>query len=647
MDRIENLSLLNIKPENNTFKGTKSKTYFKGDKDIVNISKTNKSNDGKFSTTEALRNFVKGVVSPVTYMFQNPKNFLFGAGAIAASSAIMIATGGAATPIFLTLGLGAGALQLGNGINKLLKAKNGDEAEKAFYDVGLGSSSLGLSVAGSKASLKQSLISVNKMDPNYAAHIVKNLNPVKAVIENIKMVPDAVSTSIKSIKDKSAIVQLTNFITHKKPNVVVVDDYKTKIMDIDGDGISDISHGKMVKTTIKSTHPNAKIINVNVADEKGEIQGLKIIRTFLETAKRIDKGERVDAINVSIARSFNIDKLAEITGLPLTKGNISNYRNDIRKSIQDFVKTFPEKIKKNPQLKENKSLLADYKDMKSFDLLFRSIEKVNNKGVKVYIAGGNDGADYVNVYNLADGTINVGAINAIGKKTPYSADNQFITRYVQGSFNSTPVEKNNILKGYDITGSGKVEIPATVVSGKESIVSKYIGKPLTEILLSKENRKELIKLMRKIKDNEEIAKNAPLDKKPPIVQISDFIPKDQFNKVIPVEDYIKYLETLGLKLSLQDVESIKNQGKYVNWLSTIFGKPKFFDAVNNKLVYNPDGSGRTAVDIIKGTSFSTPRALGLDLNVDFPLAKVVKDYIVSTAGSNISSINTKQLQKRD
>lgn len=123
-----------------------------------------KSSNGKFDASEAGKNFVKGVFSPVTQMFSSVKNFAIGAGIMAASTAVIIATGGAAAPILLAAGVGMGVLQAGSAAVKIVKAKNGDDIEKAFFDIGGATSTLGLSAIGAKPTLKQAGIKTDGLN---------------------------------------------------------------------------------------------------------------------------------------------------------------------------------------------------------------------------------------------------------------------------------------------------------------------------------------------------------------------------------------------------------------------------------------------------------------------------------------------------
>lgn len=118
----------------------------------------NKSNDEKFSTSEAVKNFGKGLISPITAMFSSKKNFLIGSGMILGSIALIASTGGAAAPLLIAAGLGIGAIQASEAAYKIIKSKNGDDTEKAFFEIGCATSTIGLSLIGVKSSLKQANI---------------------------------------------------------------------------------------------------------------------------------------------------------------------------------------------------------------------------------------------------------------------------------------------------------------------------------------------------------------------------------------------------------------------------------------------------------------------------------------------------------
>lgn len=145
----------------------------------------NSLNDGRFSLKVALKNYLKGIVSPVTAMFKSVKSFVFGAVAIAAASGLC-ALGLA--PLLVAIGLMTGVLQAGKAVYKFTSAKNGDDVEKAFYDAGSATSSLGLSLMGARASLRNAGVNTDKM------------TLLKAVIENFKQIPSSLSKGANAFK---------------------------------------------------------------------------------------------------------------------------------------------------------------------------------------------------------------------------------------------------------------------------------------------------------------------------------------------------------------------------------------------------------------------------------------------------------------
>ena len=146
---------------------------FSANKQENNIKKTeqslpqktlDKSCDGKFSTSIALKNFAKGFVSPITNLFSSFKNLAIGLLSVVGGIALITATGGIAAPLFVAAGIGFGVFQAGKALVDLSKAQNGDDIEKAFYDVGGATSTIGLSVLGAKSSLKQAGINTEKIN---------------------------------------------------------------------------------------------------------------------------------------------------------------------------------------------------------------------------------------------------------------------------------------------------------------------------------------------------------------------------------------------------------------------------------------------------------------------------------------------------
>lgn len=180
------------------------------DKDTVSLSSNNNSefdysiDDGKISFGDKLKNFGKGLITPITALFSSPKNFLIGAGIIAAGTALTIATGGAIAPLFVALGVTGGAIQLGTSIVKAHNATTDDEAKSAWLGMGAGTSAVGMSVLGSKAALKGAGVDT------------KGMSFLKATVECFRQVPSSVSKSVGAFTSGQALTNIKNVFKLKK-----------------------------------------------------------------------------------------------------------------------------------------------------------------------------------------------------------------------------------------------------------------------------------------------------------------------------------------------------------------------------------------------------------------------------------------------
>lgn len=113
-------------------------------------------NDAKLSFWDKVKNFGKGLISPITNMFSSPGNFLKGAAMIVGGAALIAITGGAAAPIMVAAGVTMGAYNIGKGAINAMNATTREEAEAAWQQMGGGTAAVGLSVLGAKSALKAS-----------------------------------------------------------------------------------------------------------------------------------------------------------------------------------------------------------------------------------------------------------------------------------------------------------------------------------------------------------------------------------------------------------------------------------------------------------------------------------------------------------
>lgn len=129
-----NISYANPLSDNNT--------YFNNTDSIFNDTLTDKrdftisedkyaADDGKISFTDKIKNFGKGLISPVTAMFSSPKNFAIGALTIIGSTLLIAATGGAAAPVMVALGVAGGGIQFAKCAYKAATTDSDEEAKLA------------------------------------------------------------------------------------------------------------------------------------------------------------------------------------------------------------------------------------------------------------------------------------------------------------------------------------------------------------------------------------------------------------------------------------------------------------------------------------------------------------------------------------
>ena len=154
------------------------------------------ADDGKISTADKVKSFLKGVVSPVTSMFSSPKNFATGALSMAAGAALIVATGGAAAPLFVAAGLVGGTIQFAKSAYGAAVATTDDEARAAWQGMGTGAGAVAGSVAGSKTALNAAGVNTAKT------------GIFTSVVECFKAIPSCLSKSFNSFSSGAALVNL-------------------------------------------------------------------------------------------------------------------------------------------------------------------------------------------------------------------------------------------------------------------------------------------------------------------------------------------------------------------------------------------------------------------------------------------------------
>ena len=147
--------------------------------------------DGVISATDKAKNFVKGLASPVTSMFESPENFAKGAGMIAGGAALIYATGGLAAPLLVGGGLAYGAFKVGEGAVDAYRAKTDKAAEEAWQGMGEGTFFGAGSLIGAKPAARK--VGVN----------TEEISSLAAAGECIKEIPNSLKGSFSALKDKA------------------------------------------------------------------------------------------------------------------------------------------------------------------------------------------------------------------------------------------------------------------------------------------------------------------------------------------------------------------------------------------------------------------------------------------------------------
>lgn len=402
------------------------------------------------------------------------------------------------------------------------------------------------------------------------------------------------STSVNADNQNStnaALILVDNFKstkidTQKSKNIAVIDDFKNKEIDVDGDGINDLSHGEIVSRYAGQNGDNIQKFDVTTIDPKDNQSKLNTdkINKSLETILK-NPGDITD-INLSSEISFSFKDLGKAINVPnLNKDNYKKYLPQIRAAVEEGCPEIAKSIK--------------------------NLEDLSKKGIHISIAAGNNGEDSFNLLSLAQGdNIEiVGATDANNKKTGYTETGS--TTFAQGTYDSKKVKG-----GFDINNDGVADVKNQEVSGKgntdNALVNKFVGKDTDSVLVSENEMNDSVKNListltglssdttgkdfdkvydpKKMKTTlEEIKANLKRDKN------IDEKTKKALNEQI---DFLTKVNNEALK-----------QGKLLTLTLTPDGKiiPLYLDNKNGKIAYDPDNSNDgNAVSCIEGTSFAAP-----------------------------------------
>lgn len=250
----------------------------------------------------------------------------------------------------------------------------------------------------------------------------------------------AAKASSQNAQGADSSIFLSNTCKKDKPCIAIIDNFKEPMIDLNGDNKADIAHGEAVKDYVQTQIPEAGFVLYDTSNSKSssveDMTGSKINSALKDIAKRAGKGQKPDAVNLSIA---------QLSPLP----------KDIRKDLDKLKVLFSnEKDTRRATIGDEDADIVD------------SIEKVTEKGVPVYVAGGNGGPTQVNMLGLAKGTINVGS------QAKWSAKNPLVNAQEQGIFKIKEFKKDNNTTCYDFTEDNKIDKCVKTPSGFDSSLER-------------------------------------------------------------------------------------------------------------------------------------------------------------------------------
>ncbi len=253
----------------------------------------------------------------------------------------------------------------------------------------------------------------------------------------------------------------------KPQKVVIMDDFvsQSPIHATYSNQYPKLSHGDLVNLVAKRTNPFADFETIDIARDKSRYAYINLYEELETLQKRIDAGEKIDFLSLSIARQFSKENAKESLSMINTDAITAKTTNILNNN--DVFEKFPLGI-------------------------FAS----KNKGkLRVIQGAGNNGKNAINAdlsYPYIEG---VGALNPHTKKiAPFSASRNslYTQHYEQGIFPYVPTSN-----GLSLSGGLSTDIP--LKPELHQLAQKYLGKKPT-IATTEEHR--IINKLKKSCQNE-------------------------------------------------------------------------------------------------------------------------------------------------
>ncbi|MBY0403626.1 MAG: S8/S53 family peptidase [Cyanobacteria bacterium] len=237
------------------------------------------------------------------------------------------------------------------------------------------------------------------------------------------------------------------FERNASPHIAVVDSFTPPPQGI--------SHGQMVKKILQQTLPDAQILEYSVSQDTSPKGGrfYNIPQALQAVLKDVQKGIPIKAINLSMGDMISLSELKEKTQISLEKTaypisppkldsqdlgsqrikqepNLENKKISAQKAqIMTTLKTW---ITQNPHSAistlENIPAPEWLKGLETLDSLYKT------HNIPTFVAAGNQGNGFLNLYLLSQGAKGVGALNESNTPWEGSGNNPFVTHWAPGTF---------------------------------------------------------------------------------------------------------------------------------------------------------------------------------------------------------------------
>jgi hypothetical protein len=376
-----------------------------------------------------------------------------------------------------------------------------------------------------------------------------------------------------------------------KPIVVVLDQVRKKSIDLDNDGLSDISHGQLIRDMLTAWLPTHEVRLL-----EAERSPRAVAKSLAQISGWVDEGQPIKAINLSLTPvEVTLKELSQFSGMNITKRALPELKaalldwmakgQESLPGIQGQIVKLKEQIGKIYHTASSISdvgradrLEARYQKLKAHHQLLKhawpfmtQLRNLVDKKVGVYVAAGNDGR--FNLLSLTPGAVNVGSLNRARQKSGFSTRNGLVGRSALGEYKVHEVRKDGNLTAFAVTEDDALVYPLSRLSDKK------LGQSLHSFHAGDEALWEL--------------KKAVLYDRP------RRIPDSLQQYVIPASVYVSWLGKRAPLLPKSAYVSLRAQTPEVNVYQV--------DAKGN--LYRP----KSLMPLIQGTSFATPNCLAEDL----------------------------------